>query len=75
MSVLHRASKIKMCWHRPGQCSVKHRCDGFSHGHMELLPRVSRTENVDSAGHCSTYLLTHTDDIIMTILVTLNQGQ
>lgn len=75
MSVVHHASKIKMCWHRLGQCSVKHRCDGFSRGHMELLSSMSRTENADSAGRCSTYLLTHTDDIIMTILVTLNQRQ
>ncbi len=73
MSVLHGLSQIKMCWHRLGHCSVKHRCDGFSRGHMELLPSLPWTENADSAGRCSTYLLTHANDIIMTILVTSNQ--
>ncbi|KAI3357646.1 hypothetical protein L3Q82_016059 [Scortum barcoo] len=57
---------------RPGRCSVKHRCDGFSRGHMELILGLLRTENADSAGRCSAYLLTHADDI-MTILVTSNQ--
>lgn len=35
MSGLHAQSKIKMCWHRPLRCSLKHRCDGlklWSHG-------------------------------------------
>ncbi len=62
-----------MCWHTPGLCAVKHRCDGFSRPHMELLPSPPWTENADSAGRGCTYLLTHADDIIVTISVASNE--